>query len=154
MCKVIGAELYVLLVHPGGPVWANKDLGSWTIPKGLMEKDESEYVKTAIREFEEETGLVLPNCPLIPLGCTETNSRIIHAWAFHGDCNVDEIQSNTFHMEWPSGSGIEQEFEEIDRGKFFSIKEARKYISPGQVPLLNIPLDVLLHPIQICQKRI
>ena len=153
MCKAVGDELHVLLVHPGGPIWVNRDWASWSLPKGVVDEEETEFLATAIREFEEETGFVLSDCEFVPLGCTETRSKVVYAWAFHGDCDVGEIESNMFHMEWPRGSGEEQEFEEVDRGEFFSLAEAHKRISPGQIPLLDIiSLDVLLSPIQICKK--
>lgn len=153
MCKAVDGELCVLLVHPGGPLWVDKDWGSWSLPKGIV--DQEEYLQAAMREFEEETGMVLPVvCKFVPLGCTETRSKVFYAWAFHGDCDVAEIESNTFHMEWPRGSGEEQEFQEVDRGEFFSLAKARKKISPGQIPLLDvITLDVLLGPSQICEKK-
>lgn len=153
MCKTIDGVFHVLLVHPGGPLWEDKDLGSWSFPKGLIENGD-EPLATAKREFEEETGMALPDCNFVIVGCAETSHKIIYLWALHGDCDVADIKSNMFHMEWPRGSGKEQEFEEIDRGEFFPLSVARERITPGQLGLLNlISMDVLCDPVQFCKRE-
>jgi predicted NUDIX family NTP pyrophosphohydrolase len=127
--------LDVLLVHPGGPFWAGKDAGSWSIPKGEIEEGEGP-LQTAEREFEEETGL-RPKGAFLPLGSiTQKSGKVVCAWAVQGDCDPAAIQSNTFSMEWPPRSGKRQEFPEIDRASFFTIEEAKLKIIPAQIPFL------------------
>ncbi len=129
-------QVEVLLVHPGGPFWAKKDAGAWSIPKGEVDPAEDELA-TARREFEEELGF-LPQGEFIPLETVKLKSgKIVRAWAFEGDCDPRAIKSNTFTMEWPPRSGKKQEFPEIDRAAFFTLEEARKKINPGQVEFLN-----------------
>jgi predicted NUDIX family NTP pyrophosphohydrolase len=126
----------VLLVHPGGPFWAKKDLGAWTIPKGELEDGEDELA-TAQREFEEETG-IRPTGPFHPLGSVKQKSgKVVHAWAFEGDCAPDTIRSNTFKMEWPARSGMWREYPEVDQAQWFALPEARRRINPAQVALLE-----------------
>ena len=128
--------LEVLLVHPGGPFWAKKDLGAWTIPKGELEKGE-DALATAQREFEEETG-IHPEGPFQPLGSiTQKAGKVVHAWAFEGDCAAETIHSNTYKVEWPRGSGNWREFPEVDRAEWFRLNDARGKINPAQVPLLD-----------------
>lgn len=152
MCKAVGNEMCVLLVHPGGPLWESKDDGVWSVPKGLVDDPDDTYLDTAVREFEEETGFVLPDAVNFhPLGCTETKSKVIYAWAFHGDCNPAKIKSNTFHMEWPRGSGEEGEFEEVDRGDFFTMTDARRKLTPNQLPLIEaLTPDILVDEACFC----
>jgi predicted NUDIX family NTP pyrophosphohydrolase len=129
-------ELEVLLVHPGGPFWRDKDLGAWSIPKGEIDEMESP-LEAAGREFEEETG-VRPEGPFIPLTPVKQKSRkVVHAWAFNGDCAPERIRSNSFAMEWPRGSGKIREFPEVDRAEFFRVEEAKNKINPGQVALIE-----------------
>jgi len=126
----------VLLVHPGGPFWAKKDLGAWTIPKGELEDGEDELA-TAQREFEEETG-IRPAGPFHPLGSVKQKSgKVVHAWAFEGDCAPETIRSNTFKMEWPARSGQWREYPEVDQAQWFALQEARRRINPAQVALLE-----------------
>jgi predicted NUDIX family NTP pyrophosphohydrolase len=128
--------LEVLLVHPGGPFWAKKDLGVWTVPKGEVKEGEGE-LEAARREFAEETGLAASE-PLIPLGSVKHKSgKVVTAWAFCGDCDAGAIKSNTFTMEWPPKSGRQQEFPEIDRAAFFGLEEARRKIITAEAPLLE-----------------
>jgi predicted NUDIX family NTP pyrophosphohydrolase len=128
--------LQVLLVHPGGPYWKNKDNGVWTIPKGEAASDE-ELLATALREFTEETGLV-PRPPYTPLSPVKQRAgKLVHAWAFEGDCDPAAIRSNTFELEWPPRSGKTLTFPEVDRAEFFDILAARDKINPGQVKLLE-----------------
>ena len=128
--------LEVLLAHPGGPYVVNKDDGNWSIPKGEPEPDE-DLLLTAQREFEEETGLK-PTGPFIPLKpIQQKGGKIVHAWAFEGDCDLAASKSNTFIMEWPPHSGRQMEFPEIDRAEFFDLDTARKKIKAGQEKLIE-----------------
>jgi predicted NUDIX family NTP pyrophosphohydrolase len=137
MYRVREGRLEVFLVHPGGPLWAKKDEGAWSIPKGLVEEGE-DPLKAAIREFEEETGIEVRTEDFIPLTPVRLKSgKVVQAWAFEGDCNPDNIRSNTFRMEWPPRSGRYQEFPEIDRAGWFKVNTAKKKINPGQVGLLE-----------------
>ncbi len=127
--------LQVFLAHPGGPFWAKKDLGAWSIPKGEYSPEE-DPLSAAKREFEEETGLKAygPFAPLTSI--KQPSGKIIQAWAFESDCDPKSIKSNTFSMEWPPRSGKVQEFPEIDRGEWFDIEKAKQKIQPGQVGFL------------------
>ena len=128
--------LSVLLVHPGGPYFRNRDLGSWSVPKGLVEPDEDPRA-AAIREFREETGLDAhgPFIELAPI--RQAGGKIVRAWATPIDVDPGTIQSNTFTLEWPPRSGRHQEFPEVDRAEYFDLTEARRRINPAQVPLLD-----------------
>ena len=129
-------ELQVLLVHPGGPFWKNKDLGAWTIPKGEHDAGEEALVAAA-REFREETGIE-PRGPFIALTpVKQSGGKVVAAWAFEGDSDAAAIRSNTFSLEWPRGSGRFQDFPEVDRAAWFSLDEARRKVLRGQVPLLE-----------------
>ena len=131
-----GGELQVLLAHPGGPFWARRDEGAWSIPKGELEAGE-EPLAAARREFEEETGVV-PEGPYLGLPTVEQkNRKLVHAFAFEGDCDPARIRSNTFMMELPRGSGKMVEFPEIDRAEFFSPEVARRKINPAQAALIE-----------------
>jgi predicted NUDIX family NTP pyrophosphohydrolase len=129
-------ELEVFLVHPGGPFWAKKDLGAWSLPKGELDGDE-DPLAAAIRELTEETGFVVDGelRALRPL--RQPSGKTILAWAVEGDCDPAELRSNMFSMEWPPKSGKQQEFPEVDRGAWFPLAEARKRIIAGQVPFLE-----------------
>jgi predicted NUDIX family NTP pyrophosphohydrolase len=128
-------QLEVLLAHPGGPLWARKDLGVWSIPKGELEPGD-EPLAAAIREFKEETGFDARG-PFIPLGSiTQKSGKTVEAWAFEGDCDPTRARSNTFPMEWPPKSGRVQEFPEVDRVAFFPLEAALERIKPAQAPLL------------------
>ncbi len=138
-----GDELKVFLVHPGGPFFVNKDDGYWGIPKGLVDKDE-DLLNAAIREFNEETGII-PNGVYTPLGTIEQrNGKIVHAWAFKAknDSKI-ETNSNTFEMEWPPHSGKRQKFPEIDKGEFFTVEEAKKKMIGAQFEFVALLLDYL-----------
>jgi predicted NUDIX family NTP pyrophosphohydrolase len=129
-------NLEIFLVHPGGPLWAKKDLGSWSVPKGLPGEGE-DLLSAARREFEEETGFQASG-DFIPLSPVKLKGgKVIHAWAFEGDCDPSMTESNTFSMEWPPRSGNQQEFPEIDRAGWFDAEEAKKKINPGQAGLLE-----------------
>ncbi|GMU22251.1 MAG: phosphohydrolase [Phycisphaerae bacterium] len=129
-------DLEVLLVHPGGPFWATKDDAAWTIPKGEAAEGE-ELLATAVREFEEETGIA-PCGPFLPLAPVRQKAgKIVHAWAFAGDCNPQAIRSNTFRVQWPPRSGQWPTFPEVDRADFFPLREAHRKINPAQRTLLD-----------------
>lgn len=126
----------VLLVHPGGPFWIRKDDGTWSIPKGLFERDESPLA-AAKREFKEETGF-LPRGPFIELGSfKQPSSEVIFAWAAEGEFDPHSLKCNSFSMEWPPKSGRMQEFPEVDRAAWFEISEAARKITKGQLPIIQ-----------------
>jgi len=132
-------RLEIFLAHPGGPFFARKDDGHWTIPKGEVEPGE-DYLATAIREFKEEVGIEIDRASsFLDLGSIrQKGGKVVRAWAVERDADVArECRSNTFTMEWPRGSGKFQEFPEVDRAEFFPIVEARKKIKDTQVPLLD-----------------
>jgi predicted NUDIX family NTP pyrophosphohydrolase len=126
----------VFLVHPGGPFWAKKDLGAWTLPKGEYEPDE-EPLAAARREFQEETGFPAQG-KFLELGSIRQKSgKVVVAWAFEGDCDPAQLISNTCEIEWPPKSGIRKEIPEVDRGEWFSLQEARERIRLEQADLLK-----------------
>jgi predicted NUDIX family NTP pyrophosphohydrolase len=131
------AELEVLLVHPGGPFWAKRDAGAWSIPKGEIE-DSEDPLAAARREFGEELGTPAPEGEAVELGeVRQKAGKTVVAWGMEGDLDPAGIASNTFTMEWPPRSGRAQEFPEVDRAGWFALAEARKRINPGQVALLD-----------------
>ncbi|MCI0722604.1 MAG: NUDIX domain-containing protein [Acidobacteria bacterium] len=141
----VSAYLEVLLVHPGGPFWAKKDEGAWSIPKGEFDEDEDPLV-AAKREFEEETG-VAPSGDLIPLEpLRQPSGKVVYAWAMKGDFDPAALKSNTFSMEWPPKSGRQQEFPEVDRAAWLSIEAAKRKILKGQAPFLVQLLEKLGNP--------
>jgi len=128
--------LEVLLVHPGGPFWAGKDLGAWSIPKGQPEEAE-DLLDAAKRELTEETG-ARADGDLLPLASVkQPGGKTVHAWASEGDFDLALLKSTTFTMEWPRGSGRTGSYPEVDRAEWFPLAEARKRILPGQLPLLD-----------------
>ena len=131
-----GPDLEVLLVHPGGPLWARKDAGAWTIPKGELGDDE-EPLAAACREFAEETGVSLtgPFHALAPI--RQRGGKVVHAWACRGDVDPATLRSNSFEMEWPPRSGKRATFPEVDRADYFVLDVARVKINPAQVGLLD-----------------
>ncbi len=136
MYRIKDGALQILLAHPGGPYFKNKDEGSWTIPKGEVDADE-DLLDTAKREFTEETG-VTPTGPFIALQpVTQKGGKIVYAWAFHGNCDPLTIVSNTFTLEWPPKSGRQVEFPEVDRAEFLDLHKARKKIKASQIPLID-----------------
>ena len=131
------ARVEVLLAHPGGPLFARKDDGAWTIPKGLVE-DGEDMLAAARREFEEETGFRASSGSFVPLGeIRQKSGKRVHAWAFVGDADPSHLKSNPFEMEWPPRSGRRQSFPEIDRVEWFSVERARAKLLEAQVELLE-----------------
>ena len=129
--------LEVLLVHPGGPFFARRDDGAWSIPKGLYEEGEEPLV-AARREFAEELGSPCPDGPALELGeIRQKNGKRVTAWAVAGDLDAEAITSNTFAIEWPPRSGRRQEFPEVDRAGWFTLDAARTKILAAQAPLLD-----------------
>jgi predicted NUDIX family NTP pyrophosphohydrolase len=133
-----GGGLEVMLVHPGGPFWAKKDLGAWSIPKGEIDPgEESDPLLVARREFAEETGQAIDG-EFIPLKeIRQAGGKIVRAWAVEGELDVSRIESNSFEMEWPPRSGKFRSFPEVDRGAWFALAEAKERILPSQRPLLE-----------------
>jgi predicted NUDIX family NTP pyrophosphohydrolase len=141
--RQMGAEIEVLLVHPGGPFWAKKDAGSWSIPKGLCDENE-DALAAGRRELREETGIVVAG-EFIELGrFKQTGGKTIIAWAIRGDFDPANLQSNTFPLEWPPKSGHVRHFPEIDRAAWFSIVHAATKITKGQLPILKVFAEKLL----------
>jgi predicted NUDIX family NTP pyrophosphohydrolase len=138
MYRIRNGELQVFLAHPGGPLFQNKDEGFWTIPKGEPPEGGEILLDTAIREFEEETGLK-PHEPYLELGSIrQKGGKTVHAWAFKGDCDESHsVSSNTFEMEWPPHSGRRQSFPEVDSALFFSLPDAKRKLKDAQWPLVE-----------------
>lgn len=127
----------VLIVHPGGPFWARKDDGAWSIPKGEYAADEDPWA-AAQREFAEEVGSAAPAGPRIDLApVTQTGGKVVTAFAVRGDLDVADAHSNTFELEWPRGSGQMKSFPEVDRVEWFTVARARAKLLKGQLPLLD-----------------
>jgi predicted NUDIX family NTP pyrophosphohydrolase len=127
----------ILLVHPGGPFWAKKEAGAWSIPKGEIEENE-DPLQAALRETKEETGISIElkdPVPLTPL--KQKSGKIIFAWAMQSDIELREIKSNLFEMEWPKGSGKIQSFAEVDKAAWFTLEEAKTKIVSGQLPFIE-----------------
>lgn len=143
MYSIAAGELRVFLAHPGGPYFTKKDDGHWGIPKGEIEPGEN-LLDAAIREFEEETGII-PAGPFAGLGSVQLKSgKQVHAWGFTGDWSAEHILvSNTFTLEWPPKSGQMQEFPEIDRVGFFAVEPARQKIVPAQIPFIERLIEMV-----------
>jgi len=139
--RLSDGRLEVLLVHPGGPFWAKKDLGSWSIPKGEFNEGE-DPLEAARRELEEETGLSWagPAIQLTPV--RQPSGKVVHAWAGQGQFDPADLVSNTFSMEWPPKSGRTQQFPEVDRAEWFDLETARSKLVKGKVRLLDQFLQV------------
>ena len=141
--RIAGAAPEVLLVHPGGPYWARKDAGAWSIPKGEYEDGEDPQA-CALREFEEELGVELPPGQLAELGSVkQKGGKVVTAWATEGDLDAGAVSSNTFTMEWPPRSGRTEEFPEIDRAGWFEIGTAREKLVAAQTEFLDRLLERL-----------
>jgi predicted NUDIX family NTP pyrophosphohydrolase len=129
-------ELQVFLVHPGGPFWAKKDLGAWSIPKGEFGEDEDDLT-AARREFFEEVGQSVQGDCVALAPVRQRGGKVVHAWAIEGEVDESAVKSNKFEMEWPPRSGQRARFPEVDRGRWFGIAEARKRLIGGQIPILE-----------------
>ena len=128
--------LEVFLAHPGGPFWSARDLGAWTVPKGLVEEGE-DPLAAAVREFEEETG-IRPEGPLLPLGSVRQKAgKLVHAWAWEGGADPRRVRSNSMRAEWPRGSGRWLTFPEVDRCEWFDARTARQKINAAQAELID-----------------
>jgi predicted NUDIX family NTP pyrophosphohydrolase len=142
MWKRAGGELNVLLVHPGGPFWAKKDLGAWSIPKGELEAGEDALV-TAHREFEEELGVAAQGA-VTDLGeVKQKGGKTVRCFAIESDLDVSITRSNMFELEWPPRSGKRQSFPEVDRAAWFSLDDARAKINPAQAALIDRLADAV-----------
>ena len=140
-------ELRLLLVHPGGPFWAKKDDGAWSIPKGEYDEGE-DPLAVARREFEEELGSPTPAGEVIELGeLVQPSRKLITAFAVAGDFDTSRLRSNLFELEWPPRSGRMQSFPEVDRAEWFTPDEARAKILPGQRPFIDRLLERLGEPV-------
>jgi predicted NUDIX family NTP pyrophosphohydrolase len=126
----------VLLVHPGGPFWRNRDEGAWMIPKGLVDEGE-EPLACALREFEEELGTRPAGTPKPLCRIRQKGGKWVESFALEGDLDPDAIVSNSFEVEWPPRSGRKESFPEVDRAAWFSLAEARARILPSQSPILD-----------------
>jgi len=144
MFRRIEGNVEVLLVHPGGPFFRNKDAGAWTVPKGEIAEGE-ELLARARTEFQEELGIEPPDDQLVELGSVkQKGGKTVHAWAFEGDLPENfAVASNTFEMEWPPRSGRTQEFPEIDRAEFFSIEAAKLKINSAQILFVDRLTSIL-----------
>jgi predicted NUDIX family NTP pyrophosphohydrolase len=135
-------KLEVLLAHPGGPFWKNKDLGAWSIVKGEYNDDE-EPLSAAKREWQEETGIKVSGKFLALQPVRQKSGKEILAWAVEADIDPTQIESNTFEMEWPPKSGRKQSFPEIDKAEWFTVEEAREKMNPAQVKLVEELISLL-----------
>jgi predicted NUDIX family NTP pyrophosphohydrolase len=131
-----GADIEVLLIHPGGPFWRGRDQGAWMIPKGGVEEGE-EIAACAIREFEEELGSKPDGEPWPLCRVRQAGGKWVEAFALEGDLDAERIVSNEFTLEWPSRSGQFQSFPEVDRAAWFSLESAREQVLPSQLPILD-----------------
>jgi predicted NUDIX family NTP pyrophosphohydrolase len=138
-----GVDVEVLIAHPGGPLWARKDSGAWSIPKGLYD-DGEEPLAAAYREFVEEVGLAVPDGEVIELGeIKQPSGKLVTAFAIEADLDITDAVSNTFEMEWPRGSGRMQTYPEIDRVAWCDLETAGDKLLKGQRPFLDRLLDHL-----------
>jgi predicted NUDIX family NTP pyrophosphohydrolase len=135
--RAVGGGIEVLLVHPGGPAWAKRDLGAWSIPKGEYEPDE-DALAAARREFAEELGAPPPDGETHDLGeVRQKSGKLVRAWALQADFDASQITSNTFPFQWPPRSGKWIQIPEVDRAEWFGLEPAREKINPAQVALLD-----------------
>lgn len=131
-----GGETQVLLIKPGGPFWRNKDVGAWMIPKGRVEIGESS-AEAALREFAEETGTRLVSVPFPLAKIRQAGGKCVEAYAVEGDLDAANVSSNLFEVEWPPRSGRVERFPEVEKARWMSLAEAREYMLPSQLPLLD-----------------
>jgi predicted NUDIX family NTP pyrophosphohydrolase len=142
MYRLRESKLEFFLVHPGGPFWAKKDLGAWSIPKGEYTEGESP-LEAACREFTEETGFTAEG-DFLELGTIkQAGGKLVSAWAVEGDCDPARLRSNLCRIEWPPRSGRRMEIAEVDRGAWFGVEEARERILKSQAPFIDLFLDRL-----------
>jgi predicted NUDIX family NTP pyrophosphohydrolase len=142
MYRFVNENLEVFLVHMGGPYWAKKDLGAWSIPKGEYEPGEDPF-EAAKREFLEETGFQAVGEFVRLKDLKQPSGKVVSAWAFEGDYDARAMRSNTFSMEWPQRSGRFQEFPEVDRAEWFRLDVAKEKILKGQRPFIEELQDIL-----------
>lgn len=134
--KKVKKEIFIFLVHPGGPFWKNKDAGSWSIPKGEF-TDNEEPLNAAKREFAEETGTALKGIFTELKPVKMKSGKFIYAWSLEGDIDISSVQSNTFEIEWPPKSGTMKSFPEIDKAAWFSVQEALQKINIAQASFIE-----------------
>lgn len=136
MYRLRDSVLEVFLVHPGGPFWAKKDAGAWSIPKGEFDEGE-DPLNAAKREFQEEAGFSVEGDFIVLTPLKQPSGKLVYAWGVKGDCDTESIKSNMFSMEWPPGSGKREEFPEVDRAGWFTLEVAKEKILKGQVGFLE-----------------
>lgn len=136
MYRRIGDSIEIFLIHPGGPFWAKKDSGAWSIPKGEINPDE-DTLSAARREFNEETGSEIDGDFISLEPIRQKGGKIVSAWAVEGSIDANTIRSDTFSMEWPPRSGRQAEFPEVDRAGWFNLADAREKLIPAQVPFID-----------------
>jgi predicted NUDIX family NTP pyrophosphohydrolase len=141
--RVVDSHVQVLLVHPGGPFWANKDAGAWSIPKGEFDAGLENAEAAARREFSEETGHRAPDRVFALATVKQSGGKVVHAFAGEGELDAADLRSNSFEVEWPPRSGRMQTFPEIDRAAWFTLDEARVRILASQRPLLDALSETL-----------
>jgi predicted NUDIX family NTP pyrophosphohydrolase len=134
--RIRDSVVEVFLVHPGGPFWAKKDEGAWSIPKGEFADDE-QPLSAAKREFQEETGFSMEGNFMALAPLKQRSGKLVYAWALEGDCDAGAIKSNLFSMEWPPRSGNRKEYPEVDRASWFTLESAKRKIVPGQIGFLE-----------------
>lgn len=140
--RTAGGQLEILLVHPGGPFWRNKDLGAWQIPKGTVEPGEADEA-AARREVAEELGVVVDS-PLAPLGAIrQSGGKVVVAFAARQDMDPAALVSNTTEIDWPPRSGRKLTVPEVDEARWFGLEEARRYMLPSQTPLIDRLADMV-----------
>jgi len=141
MCRFRPGGMQFLLAHPGGPYFTRRDDGVWTIPKGMLSPGEDPFA-AAQREFREETGLSPSAAHYEPLGeVRQRSGKIVHAWAFIGDCDPRSIQSNLYNVQWPPRSGVFRSFPEVDRAAFYDAATARRKLVPAQFAFIERALE-------------
>lgn len=143
LIRHVADSIELLLVHPGGPYWANKDQHAWSIPKGEFDQEIEDPETAARREFTEELGCMPPAGPMVALSPFRAGSKTIWAWLVRGDLDPSTIVSNRFELEWPPRSGNTQTFPEVDRAAWFTLEAARKQLHKNQASLVDLVTDAL-----------